>query len=447
MFKFKDVLSSRKWVGQCLIVCLCLLEAGPLLADGKSVELISTMGLSEAEKLRVVEIKGSDIKNWLNESVGSYSVSAVVDGHLVPIPYQFDEYDINGLVYFEESETEIDGRVNLVDEADRMLFMFADGGPRKLDAMRAGGRIIAEVEYLSAKGQKYYVYVVKNSRLKSEDVYVRYAAALGRVETDAYTLTMSKKNALNWKTFSYFDFTGEQESPIDTMKIRMGGGLVVPFPRVTLNNKNFVAKPYAEKAGPIRAVTQMKTTIYIFKIPVISFDIQAHFYANRLNYIARVQMKWWQRAALWNPKLTIAIDGNDLKGLEVMSSVKPGLVAKVDAVESDDEVEMQKTIFEDGPKWIWARTGKQLDLFADFNFIDGELPLSFYFFEHEKKRDRPERFAGQMPHVGYRIERIPREGFIGLEVGFYVSNNLGEGPGDKLYSDFTSPYDVKVQEI
>ena len=403
--------------------------------------------MSEAEKLKVIEIRGDDIKSWLRESVGSYSVSAVVNNRLVPIPFQFDEYDVNGLVYFEESESEIDGMVNLIDVADRLLFMYVDAGPRKSDSMRAGGEIISEIEYTTESGEKRYVYVVKNSRLKSEDVYVRYAAALGRVETDDYILTMSKKNALNWDKFSYFKFSGTQESPIDTMKIRMRGGLVVPFPRVTLNNKNFVAKPYAEKVGAIRAVTQMKTKIYIFKIPVISFDIQAHFYKNRINYIARVQMKWWQRAALWEPKLTISLDGNDLQGLVIESSITPGMVAIVDGIESSDEVAMRRGLFGEGPKWIWARTGENLDLFAEFNFIDGELPLSFYFFDDRKKRDRPERFVGQSPNIGYQIERIPRKGFIGLDVGFYMSDNLREGSGEALYSSLTSRPNMLVREL
>ena len=438
--------SSEKWLTvSALSKKLCCGVVVCLFIIGASTGFAA--GLGKTEQLKVIELKGAELSSWLGDSIDSYSVGAVVNNRIVPIPFQFDEYNVNGEVYFPEAKAEIDGEPGLVDPEDRIVFMFTDAGPRKSKRMRADGKIVAEVKLTSFTGNDYYVYIVKGGRLQSEDVYVRYAAALGRVETDEYTLVMSKDNALNWESFTSRKYTGEQESPLDTMKLRLRTGISSPYPKWTFNNKHFIARPYVEKVGAVRAITQMEVTFYILKIPILKFDMQVIHAASSVTYTARVHLKWWQRITLWKPKLSISLDGNDLKGLVTKSSSNRGLISVVDGRMSEDEKVLRGSRYAEGDKWIWARSGQNFDLLSSFRFIGRELPLTFYLEDDADKKDRPERFQGQSPNTGFQIEEIPLTGFFGLTVDLFFSDDFGDGPGDGIHAGLTLRPRIKVTEM
>lgn len=249
-----------------------LIKAKPLmliiaLGYGMSAQALTFTGIEERQ---VIELKAERFQRWLGEDVQDYQLAAIKKGRFQPIPFQIDEVDINGDVFFEEMEVPIDGTQNIVDPNDRLLFMLRDAGPKRTNEL-PDGKPIAEIQVPLESGEQAYVYLLKGSRLSSDTMYVRYASELGRVETDYYTLTMSSENALNWDDFQYHGFSGPQSSPLDTLKLRLQGGLILPFPRFTWNNKNFVARPIVEKVGPIRATNYMRTTFYMFGVPLIPF--------------------------------------------------------------------------------------------------------------------------------------------------------------------------------
>ena len=121
--------------------------------------------------------------------------------------------------------------------------------PRKSKDQVYDGEVIAEFELQGEQGNR-FVYLVKDSKLRSDEQYVRYSSEMALVETDFYNLSYDTENHLKWKDFSYKNYVGEP--PLDTMKIRFKGGVLSEHLTTSLNNDQIVAEPAGEIIGPIR---------------------------------------------------------------------------------------------------------------------------------------------------------------------------------------------------
>ena len=385
--------------------------------------------LSETEEFKVIQYKLSDIENLHNKSIPSLSLMALVRGKLKPIPFQIDEYDVVGDVHFEESGTPMVGNKDVIDGEDKLLFMLRDSGPRRSGDELIDGDILSELVIDTDNGGKRYAYIIEGSRLRSDDFHVRYSKDLNQVETDYYSITTNPKNALNWDDIQYFAFNGPQDSPMDTLKIRLSGGLFLPFPRIKLDNDNFIATPYAERVGPVRATTQFKVVWSMFKIPVIDFQMQVHYYPQSLTYSARLDIPRLQRMVLWKPELTLSLDGNNLAGTEIEVPLTPDNKGLVDGKISDQEITMISEGIDLNNNWVNVNTNRALHAMAFFDYIgDTDIPIKLLYMDSKTQKEKPERYAGQGPNIGYVVTDIPKKGFLGMRVNLFFSERWhGEG--------------------
>ena len=191
---------------------------------------------SNEDYYRVVMLNGSEIPPIKGKQIEDISLFAVVDGVLEAVPFQIDEYNIGGGVYFEKWHEDIDGTRGIIDENDKLLALYGDSGPRRKPYMRADGEIVAEIELLTRHGEKRYFYVVEGSRLEAEAQHVRHSIEASHVETDFFSLTYDKENQLIWKDFSFADYQGD--SPIDGLKIAMETGILSSGANVSYDNEN-----------------------------------------------------------------------------------------------------------------------------------------------------------------------------------------------------------------
>lgn len=382
------------------------------------------------DEYKPILVDGDNIPRALGKSLETLSLQAVIDGQMEPVPYQFDEYNTGGAVYFKEWGVPIDGTENVLDANDKLLFLYKDAGPRRESHHIVDGKVLSEIELTDATGTKRYVYVLEGSRLRSEEQYVRYSTDIAQVETDFYSLIYNKENQMNWDEFSYGAFKGEK--PLDTMKLRLTGGLLTEMASITLNNDNIVAKPKGEHVGPVRTTSQMVVTLWLYNLPIMDISYQVHHYPKSMLYDVRVVMPEVRRKILSKPMLSMSLDANNLTGSKLRTALGPKQEAMVDGVMSPLEQEVMKSSVTPEHNWFWLSTRRNLDVLAFFNFLgDTREPLSLVYNDDLTKVDLPERFTGEAPNAGYRIDNFPMGGFFGFVVSIYLSEGY-EGEPEKF---------------
>lgn len=383
--------------------------------------------LPELDAYKPIMLDPLDLPKVKGFSINDLSVAAIIDDVVEPIPFQVDEYNEGGAVYFENWNVPIQGARGIFDGEDKFLFLFKDAGPRRNANHIFDGKVLAEVELSGADAVKRYVYIVYGSKLRSDEQYVRYSSEHARVETDFYTLTYDKENHLNWREFLFENFVGDP--PLDSMKIRLNAGLLTSFTETALNNDEFVAVPDGERIGPIRTTTQLTVTLWLLKLPIMKISAQLHHYPKGLFYDVRVVMPEVRRKLLVNPVLSLSLDANNLIGSTIRTALGPKEPSIVDGVLAPEERQMIESGISNSENWIWVSTKRKMDIMAFFNFL-GETnePISLHLQDDKEMEDPPERFKGQLPNIGYTINNFPQSGFFGFVVSIMMSDGFEGNP-------------------
>ena len=401
--------------------------------------------LDQIDAYKVIQIEGLDIPNALGLQRQDLSLAAIVDDVMEPIPYQIDEYNTGGAVYFDGWDVPVSGALKSFDEADKLLFVYKDAGSRKPPQAFVDGEVVAEIELQGSDSHNRYVYLLKNSKLRSQEQYVRYSSELGRVETDFYSLTYDKENHLKWLDFTSWDFIGEP--PLDSLKIRMEAGLVSSLAPTVLTNDDFVALPKGEVIGPIRTTSQLEITLWLANIPVMNISLQMHHYPKSLLYDVRVMMPRVRRQLLVDPVLSMSFEGNKLLGATIHTAKGPTVGGIVDGIIDENEQRMIESGVTISDNWIWVATQRNLDLVAFFEYIEeASAPISLQLMDSLDNDDPPERFPGQLPNLGYKILNFPNSGFFGFTVAMFAERSFSGQPEDFTSRLRTGP-DVKINYL
>lgn len=389
--------------------------------------------LQPIDAFKTIMVDGVDLPSAIGYPISQYSLAAVIDGEMEPIPFQIDEYNEGGAVYFESWDVPIAGSKDIFDLEDKLLFVYKDSGSRKKSHHRYDGKVLHEIELTSDQGHKRYVYLVQGSRLRSDEHYVRYSADEALVETDFYSITYNKDNHINWDDFSIVNYDGE-ENPFDALKIRLATGVLTNLTRTELNNKDLVATPVGEKVGPIRSTTQMEMTMWLMKLPILTMSLQLHHSPSSLVYDLRSVLPATRRAMLSEPELHISLEGNNLYGTEVLTAAGPKEAAITDGATGAIEQAHRDTGISIENNWIFASTKRNLDFVAFFDYLGTQTEtISLHYNDERSIVDLPERFPGQLPKVGYKIHTLPADGFFGFAVNIFLSNGFKGNP--HLFTD------------
>ncbi len=384
--------------------------------------------LPPIDAFKAIMIDGMELPNAVGKPIKEFSLAAVIDGEMEPIPFQIDEYNEGGAVYFEDWGVPIAGSKDILDNEDKLLFIYKDAGPRLQPHHRYDGDVVQEITLSSSSGHLRYVYLMQNSRLISDEQYVRYSSDEAIVETDFYSITYDKENQLNWNDFSIVNYDGE-ENPFDSLKIRLETGIISSLIKTEINNESLIAIPKGERIGPIRTTTQMELTFWLLKLPILRVSLQLHHFPNSLLYDVRAILPAARRKMLSDPKIYLSLEGNKLYGTETRTAAGPKTPAitngSIDAIEKQHIAEGISIT----KNWIWATTLRNLDFLAFFNFnSDRKQEISLHYNDDLTAVDLPERFVGQLPNVGYKIHTLPDSGFFGFTVGIHLSNEFEGEP-------------------
>ena len=404
--------------------------------------LFSTQGMaymptSNEDYYRVISLDGADLPTTVGRDINTLSLFAVYDGNLEPIPYQIDEYNTGGAVYFDEWDEPLNGTRNIMDNSDKLLMLMGDSGPRRSANMIVDGELLAEIELQTSKGEKRYAYVVAGSRLRAEAQHVRYSVTESRVETDFYTLEFDKENQLIWRDFKYADFEGE--SPIDGMKIGFETGVLASGVTVEYNNKNFVANTIAEHVGPIRTTAQLHLSFVLLGLSFMDISIQLHFYPNGLVYDVRMMVPEARRAMLAEPEMTLTLDFNNLEGAQgIADFVDEPLL--VDGTMSEQEKAVVGQTFNEKQNGLLLKSNRNFDVLVFLDWVsDATLPMTLAYDDNRTHQDEMDRFPGQMPNAGYHFTDFPPTGLLAFVSSLYFSDNFNGKPAALSRYVRTSP--------
>lgn len=401
--------------------------------------------LRQIDAFKVISVEGEDIPWVLGWGLDELSLAAMVDGVMEPIPFQIDQYNTGGAIYFEGWHIPLAGSPNLMDGTDKILFLYKDAGQRRDTRVPYDGEIVAEIVTSDRDGVERFVYLVRNSRLRSEEQYVRYSAELGLVETDFYSLRYNKKNHLKWDDFSYVNYVGER--PLDSMKLRLNTGILTSVTDTELNNDQMIALPTGEIIGPIRTTTQLDFNLYLFGVSILQLSMQIHHYPKSIMYDVRGIIPELRRKLLIDPTLTMSLDANRLLGAETRTSAWPKHFATVDGKVDDNELQMIAAGLDPANNWIWVTSKRNLDILAFVDYLgDFNEPMSLLYEDDLERNDPPEVFPGQMPNVGYGINDFPMTGFIGFVVSMFISDAFEGDPNEFAPYARTLP-DLEVRAL
>ncbi|HCB39440.1 MAG TPA: hypothetical protein DEP79_07100 [Gammaproteobacteria bacterium] len=413
------------------------------------VGLLATTGyaltppLHPIDAFKIITIEGEDAPGLVGMPLEQLSLAAMIDGVLEPIPYQIDQYNIGGAVYFEGWHVPLAGSAQQMDETDKLLFLFKDAGERYRGRLPHDGSILAEIRMRDEQGYLRYVYVMKNSRLRSDEQYVRYSAAEGVVETDFYSIRYNKNNHLVWDDFSYVNYLGER--PLDSLNLQLRGGILTSLAEVELGKDQLVAVPKGELIGPIRTTTQLDFSVYFMALPVLNLSVQIHHGPKSLMYDVRGVIPELRRSLVADPTITMSIDANRLLGASIMTSAAPGRVGTVDGTIDEQEQSVIDAGLDPHDNWIWVSTKRNLDFLSYVDYLGGFDSSMSLLLEDSFELQRPnEQFPGQLPNTGYIIEEFPKQGFIGVVVSLLMSDGFAGAPEDFAQQARSLP-DIEVR--
>lgn len=406
---------------------LLILLLGFLITANSMATTLPLPPLERQEAFKVITIEGEDVPVALGSELKDLSLAAIVDNVMEPVPFQIDQYNEGGGIYFEGWDIPLAGNIKSFDAADKLLFLYKDAGPRRTARDVYDGEVLAEIMLENAAGVARFVYLVKGSRLRSDEQYVRYSSELGFVETDFYQMRYNPGNHLKWDDFQATNFVGER--PLDSMKLRLNMGVVTSLVPLELNNDDLVAIPKGEHIGPIRTTTQLDLTMYYLEVPIMHLSMQVHHYPKSVMYDVRGVIPEFRRMLMDKPYLNMSLDANRLLGSTVRMANGPKEPGIVDGSISAIEEQMRKTSFTPDNNWFWVSTLRNLDVVAFLNYLgDFNEPVSPYIQDDLDKEDPPEVFLGQLPNLGYTIHSFPKQGFMGLVVSIYFDEGMSGEP-------------------
>jgi hypothetical protein len=346
-----------------------------------------------------------------------------------PIPFQFDQMDQVELVWFEGSGFTLHGEQGLFSGHDQLLLMLADLGPSAPPgASPTQGEIVAVIQVTLPSDTERYAYLVQGNSSRDTRYYVSHDPHTGVTRTDRYVLTTDPENELNWQYLGYSGYTGRADaSLIDTLKMRMSGGVLMRFPRVTLDNNNLRPTLVGYHVGPIRSVMHLETRVVFAGLPMMKLHVQAHRYVNHYEAHTYARIPALYRNTLRQPQVSVSIDGNRLFGAEVRTARGGDLIGRVDGSMDADEHELVRRGLSTDESWILFDTKKGFALLTELD-VPPELrgiPLGLVYQDDEHLQIKPEQFPGQLPNLGYALNGWPEQDELRFSVRLLFDQHFG----------------------
>jgi hypothetical protein len=405
-----------------------------------------TSQMSPARHLEVTIITGKELPKLLNKSVEAYSVMAISDNEIKPIPFQFDDLNVKNLVHVPGGKIPAQGKVGIFEENDQLAFMYKDMGPKATVEQLQGieGNIVSELE-ISEDGIQRYAYLIEGNSQRSDKRYAHYNFETGLVEAETFSLQVDPEHILVWEDWIVKGFKGTPSAPniLDTMKVRIKAKL--GFIKATLHNSIVPVNTLAVKNGPVRAVVEADATITILGINLAQGGLTTTFTAQTIEYPLFV---FFPKAGnvLSALSIDVTLDYVDFEGSRYRTALGPKEPMITGTKEAKKLREKYRMDLEN--PWIAISTGKNWDMFFFFFANEGFNPtLDAVYYDDNAGDDanKPERYKGSNSELGPTITDIPFGSEGTLNFNLYFAPDLWQGNNpEKAAQQIMNPAKVIV---
>ena len=372
----------------------------------------SSFGLTPNQLIEnpIVKYSVSEIPQLSAQTISSIHVVKWQNTGWHKVPFQIVEMDELGLPYFAKGPNLLSGKSGVFDGRDELWLQSSAFGEKVTTEHLDKGQ--SEVCISSEKCL--YVSLIPLQTTDSQssiEPLVQFDAELADIKTSHFSLNMNPKNYFLWDDFFFFPYQGpQQESLLDTIKIRLAGGVFSRFTRIELDNHNLRARLLDYQSGDISTILLLKTKVIIAKIPVMSLHIYFQVFPQQIDISAHASLPAIFKKVLKNPTMSISLDGNKLLGAEFTTALGNNNWGVVDGKIDNTENQLIKNGISNEASWIWFDTGDQFSLACFMDVPENfDIPISLFYEDDGELENKPERFRGQWPNIGYQINAIPRE--------------------------------------
>jgi hypothetical protein len=361
--------------------------------------------------------------NVQNLPLSRLSLARWEKDRFVPVPFQFDEMDQLGLVYFDDELAPLDGRKGVFDGVDELGFMWRDAGAAAPATARPDkGKLLADMAVSLPTLPERHLYLLEDSPARSDRNYVQQDMKTGVTITPRYVLKVDPENELQWHDFRFQGYTGVG-SIVDSLRMRMSGHMLAKFaPSITLDNDNLNPRLLASKAGPIRTVMLLKIHVVVLGIPVMSIYEQVSRYAAEYQAITYTHIPALYRASLRNPHVAVSIVGNNLLGATLETALSAGNSVTVDGHMGKEEKNLLTDGIDNRNNWLYFNSSHDFVMVTRLDIPDElrNVPVALVYDDQKGKGNQ----ASLLPNVGYAIYGWPREKELKFGLDLLFDNSL-----------------------
>ncbi len=408
-----------------------LMQHSPLIRHASVEQMrhtISSLGLTHFTYLYPMVIPGAELEAAAGTALERLSLMAVRGGKLIPIPFQIDEFNRDGLIWINgETPGKPAGEQGLLDDYDELVFMYRDGGNERYDASRHGrtkGSVVQEIRLDSNDATARYVYLINNDPSRSAANYVDISLEEGRIESTVMRMRFDKRNLLGIDHVESLVGPHAGENVFDNIHISLSTGILSPNLRFSLDTEdNIRVVPRAVARGPVRNTVLLKVRIWYLGMPtIVSQDIHVHFYEQGAVIpipfaISSIGSLRHFISLLREPRFELNVDFHQLDGANVTfdSVYRPELTGDVDGWMTDFEVGMNYARMPGD--WLHLDSGRGWQMFFvnGMPLVEGGLfdqfmegtELGMVYRDDRELQTRSMRYTGTLPRLGFRLNGMP----------------------------------------
>lgn len=410
-----------------------------------------------------IVILGNKLKNNLGKDIAKMSLFSCVDGKVKPIPFQIDEIMPDGNWVLPSASPALQEKIKKgkikpekdvddghLDDNDQLVFMIRDSGDRvSADRYPAGAAAVDGIRLVDPiDGGTSWVYLCsfEGNPPLSDKKYVEYIWSKGQIEgqiinRDAVIgFDPEMANSPN-----YMSVWGS-DNILDRMKIRFKFSIFgLNF---YLNETNLVSEMSFYKAGPVRIIRRIKTSIRFtrfFKTPMAAVE---NLYYDKIQVLP-IRIDIPMNIKPFSKYMSIRVRGGaeyrDLKGWKVKLETDPNWFAvngKMDEIEKNAKGEGAKMIILWGPKGALLYD-IVLDRKPDGTHQETPITTDILYLDDETYLEPPEKFPGQVPGFAYwmkNLEKLSKGTFY-----FYVNQYNITGYKAEMEKEYLDILDKEVE--
>ena len=386
-----------------------------------------------ARNLEVTTVSGAELPKLLEKPVKNYSLMAISNGSLAPIPYQFDDINVKGLPHVPGGKLAIKGKEGIFEAEDQLVFMYKDMSTKATIAQlkAADGQFISALE-ISEDGTQRYAYIFEGNPQRNDKRYAHYNFETGFVDAESYSMKIDPNNILAWEGLTIKGFTGTPSAPnvMDGMKARMTAKL--GFFKATLHNSLLPINTVAVKNGPVRAIVESDLSLNMLGLDLMQAGLSTTFTAQSIEYPIFISFpKAGKALSAFN--IAVTLDFVDLEGSRYRTGLGPETAIISGNKKSKKRLD-EYTIDLEHP-WTAMSTGKNWDLifiYTNNKEFKPELEALYYDEKFGHDDNTPERIKGSNPEFGFSIGELPFGSDATLNFNGYFGPDLWQGnnPGE-----------------